>query len=867
MTDNMQSSDRSGIDRRTFVRTTGAGLGALAIGGSAVTPVAGMEGYNVAEALQKSLYFYDANMCGPGVREESRLDWRGDCHTTDTAVPLDAAVEEGGTTLSSGFIDEYSDVLDPEGTGTVDLAGGYHDAGDHVKFGLPAFYTASTLGWAYYEFPDAFEDTETDDHIRHHLRRYAEYILGNTFVADGEVVAFAYQVSNGGDGFDHNYWGPAELQDPETSPRPAYFATADNPASDRAGEAAAALAVVSLAFEDRDPEFATECVETARKLYDFGDEYRGRPDTAAPYYGSTSDADDLAWAALWLHEATGEDQYLDDVIGTDASGSYTGHLSAILSTESDDWNNHWVHCWENVWGGVFLRLGAITDDQKWWDFAHQNLAFWSGGDIEHKSGGGSYITTTPAGFSWLSEWGSARYNAAAQLSALVYDKYNDHDGFVEWAKGQMRYIMGSNPFDYSLIVGFTDDYASHPHHDTAHGALTGDPTDPVEHRHTLWGALVGGPDVSDNHVDETDDWKLNEVTSDYNAAFVGALAGFYERFGSDDPLPVSEFPPEGRDEDAFWVEAAVDRNDGNRIDYKAYLISELFHPARGVDGLSFRYYFDVSEMSGTVDDVTFDVTYDQVGSQEGHSVAVSDPKPTDEDGLYYVEFDYSGHAFRGRKEISFAIAAYGVDGWDPAASPSHEGIGSEVDVVETLPVYYDGDQVAGREPGQTSTPENSLRPPAPATVSTDGNGTSVMVEWSSVADADEYLVELDDRVVTTTTETSATIGGLDTGQTYEIGVIAADGPWWSYPATDLVVGGDEGDPLPDGPTWPNAPTDPDGDGLYEDLSGDGTLNFPDVNRLFQNADSSVAQDNLEYYDFTGDGTLDQQDVLALFEMV
>ncbi|MFW6436567.1 MAG: hypothetical protein ACOCYZ_02925 [Halococcoides sp.] len=63
------------------------------------------------------------------------------------------------------------------------------------------------------------------------------------------------------------------------------------------------------------------------------------------------------------------------------------------------------------------------------------------------------------------------------------------------------------------------------------------------------------------------------------------------------------------------------------------------------------------------------------------------------------------------------------------------------------------------------------------------------------------------------------------------------------------------------------PTDPDHDGLYEDLSGDGRLNFPDVNAFFQHADQSVVQDHVAAYDFTGDDRVDLQDVLALFEMV
>ena len=42
---------------------------------------------NFAKALQLSMYFYDANKCGPGI-SGGNLDWRGDCHVEDAAVPL-----------------------------------------------------------------------------------------------------------------------------------------------------------------------------------------------------------------------------------------------------------------------------------------------------------------------------------------------------------------------------------------------------------------------------------------------------------------------------------------------------------------------------------------------------------------------------------------------------------------------------------------------------------------------------------------------------------------------------------------------------------------------------------------------------------
>lgn len=41
----------------------------------------------------------------------------------------------------------------------------------------------------------------------------------------------------------------------------------------------------------------------------------------------------------------------------------------------------------------------------------------------------------------------------------------------------------------------------------------------------LYGGLVGGPDQSDNYVDNREDYVMNEVAIDYNAGFQSALAG------------------------------------------------------------------------------------------------------------------------------------------------------------------------------------------------------------------------------------------------------------------------------------------------------------------------------------------------------
>jgi endoglucanase len=48
---------------------------------------------------------------------------------------------------------------------------------------------------------------------------------------------------------------------------------------------------------------------------------------------------------------------------------------------------------------------------------------------------------------------------------------------------------------------------------------------PSPNAQTLWGALIGGPDASDNYVDARSNYQQNEPACDYNAGFQSAVAG------------------------------------------------------------------------------------------------------------------------------------------------------------------------------------------------------------------------------------------------------------------------------------------------------------------------------------------------------
>lgn len=419
---------------------------------------------NYAKALQYSLYLYDANMCGTEVGEKSQLDWRDDCHTYDSKV-------------STPY-------------GVLDLSGGFHDCGDHVKFGITGAYSATMLGWSYYEFKDAFTKTGQADHLKTITDYFCDFYKRCTVMDGSSVKAFCYQVGDGNT--DHDSWQPPEK---DTMDRPALFATSSNPCTDVVAETAAALAMNYLNFGNK------EDLDYAKALYSFAKSNNKSNHNVAPFYQGTSYLDDLALAAITLYKATNDSSYKTDC------GNWISESNWSYTTRQP-------LCWDSVWPAV----NALYANE--WNRVAENID-------NNKS------NTNSEGYYCQDNWGSARYNAALQLEGLIYDKYNNSASYTAWAKGQMEYLFGSNKNNQCYMVGYDSNSITEPHH----RAASGFDNFPSENRgkkfaHVLVGALVGGPDRDGNYKDEVEEYHYTETGVDYNAAFVGALAGLYLKYGS-----------------------------------------------------------------------------------------------------------------------------------------------------------------------------------------------------------------------------------------------------------------------------------------------------------------------------------------------
>ena len=715
-----------------------------------------------ARALQYSLYFYDANMCGDTAERDSRLSWRGDCHTYDAHVPMIPWDKEtnkqskGGTNLSAAFMEKYKDVLDPDGDGTIDVAGGFHDAGDHVEFGMPENYSAATLGWDYYEFRDVFKKLGQDDHMETILRHFSDYLMKCTFRdKDGTVIAHCYQVGDGN--IDHAIWNSPEV---DTMPRPAFFLTADKPQTDYVVSACAALAINYLNFKDTDEEYAEKSLDYAKALWKFANdnekELSDNADGPGAFYGSTKWEDDYCWAAAWMYRATGDESVFD----------YAVEIFDYYAPSG------WCYCWNDMWSGAGVLWAAINQEhpeldlvQKIRDAQGKNQYvfddFWDDDCV------GKCLKTwkqleTKGGFAYLNQWGSCRYNTAMQLICLVYDKYKNNgqpSEWSEWAKKQMDYVLGQNDITYketskqtvlagrngthgprAFIVGYNDTAVKNPHHRAASGLLMAE--DAREQKHILWGALAGGPDGSDGHSDSTNDWVENEVTIDYNACLPGAAAGLYALYGTPEMAVTPDFPPEDEKRvygggaggegggSGYWIEACgVDKpnlnGDGSGTTQVSFKV--LTGESKPSKNISVRYFFNIKEMAKGIDGLgEVRELYDQAFTEDGegaNGVLTGPFKYDNTADTYYVEITWDGYVVANSgKKYQFDLGMYYGDIWDPTNDWSYDGlkIGKSEDffAVDDPPetrtdhicVYDNGVLVGGIEPdGSTPAPKEDAK--------------------------------------------------------------------------------------------------------------------------------------------------------------
>lgn len=453
--------------------------------------VTAADGANYAEALAMSLYFFDANECGTEV-DDNCLTWRGNCHTYDAEASLDSAVN-----LSSSEKEMIRAANG--GSNTVDASGGYHDAGDHIKFNVTMGFAASSLAMSYYMNPGAYEKANCEGHFKEILKKTCDYLMKTTYLdSSGNVYAVCATVANSA---DHDVtWEAPEKQ---TYDRPTYWLTKSFNNSVTTATMASALAGTAYVFKDVDSEYSAECMKYAKALYNFAKDYPGMNDTNSGLYSLTDTyVDDLALTEVWFY-INGEGSL--PTYKPTANGCYNGQ-----------YYDYHLYCWDKVWSGYATLMYYITGDQT---FASE-MQF----ELNNK-GGLSTTSYNAAG------WGASRYNCALQMVALGLAKGDANSSYALGAKYQTDYLLGNNQKSTSFLLGYGNKWPDQIHHRAANPGKTSGMS---SGGHILYGALVGGPtDSNCTYTDQWDQYQSTEPALDYNACFALACAGLVNLYGGD----------------------------------------------------------------------------------------------------------------------------------------------------------------------------------------------------------------------------------------------------------------------------------------------------------------------------------------------
>ncbi|XP_075476743.1 endoglucanase 11-like [Primulina tabacum] len=465
--------------------------------------------FDYGDALAKSLLYFEAQRSGH-LPYNQRVTWRHHSGLTD-------GLEQG-----------------------VDLVGGYYDAGDNVKFGLPMAFTITMLSWGVIEYRDEIAAAGELQHALEAIKWGTDY-----FIKAHTHPNILWAMVGDGD-TDHLCW-----QRPEdmTTSRRAYKVDEENPGSEVVAETAAAMAAAAIVFRRTNRQYSHLLLEHAKQLFEFGDKYREKYDRSIKeskgYYPSVSGyVDELLWADLWLYKATdNEIQYLNYAIQN--AQSFRGITWAIAEFS-----------WDVKYAGLQIIAAMLPREGK----SQQQKEILD----QYRSKGEQYICAclnknnstnvrrTPGGLLYTRRWNNMQYVSTA---VFLLTLYSDHlqstnrrlncdkdsvssDEILSFVESQVHYILGSNPMGLSYLVGYGQSYPNRVHHrgasmdsfknskvfvgckqgyDNWFGRQKPNPN-------VIVGALVGGPDDKDNFMDRRGNFAQTEACTYNTAPLVGVFA-------------------------------------------------------------------------------------------------------------------------------------------------------------------------------------------------------------------------------------------------------------------------------------------------------------------------------------------------------
>ena len=497
----------------------------------------------------------DFEICGSSVYSSLLYDSLNYFYQNRSGIEIESEyISSGDTSALARAAGHPKDMAEIEQTwgysgssGSIDVTGGWYDAGDHGKYVVNGGFSLWLMQNQYetalkYGFEDAYADgtmllPENSNGIPDLLdenRWEMEWML-KMIVDSGEYKGMAYHKAH-----DEKWTAlgiaPAD-DDMKRIVKPPTTAATLN--------LAACAAQASRLWKDIDISFSDECLEAAENAFKAAKKH---PAMYAPLdesvgggaYGDDDVEDEFCWAALELFITTGNEDYYDEATENkfflDVPSTLGGGES-VDTIGSFDWGNT----------GALATLSAALNPEKFdkGDVEIIHEAIIAAADrymtIEENQGYG-----LPYGQSTLSYndsdqgyiWGSNSFVTDNSIVMAYAYLLTSEEQYLDGAIGGMDYILGRNAMDYSYVTGYGTHAIEYPHHrywakqiDEAfpkapNGVMCGGPNSGMQDPWVQGSGWKKGEIAPQKcYLDNIEAWSVNECTINWNASLAW-LAGF-----------------------------------------------------------------------------------------------------------------------------------------------------------------------------------------------------------------------------------------------------------------------------------------------------------------------------------------------------
>jgi len=430
---------------------------------------------------------------------------------------------------------------------SLDVSGGWYDAGDHGKYVVNG-------GISLWTMLNQYERAKKDNVL--HLAPYKDGSMNIPESGNGlyDILDEAkwemdfilkMQVPSSKDpdlaGMVHHKvhdesWTALGLL-PHEDPKQRYLRPVSTAATLNLAATAAQAARI---WKDIDPSYSNKCLQAAEAAWEAAKKH---PKIYAPNeqpgggpYNDEYVEDEFYWAACELFITTGKSEYKDYI----KSSKHYLEMPSILSSGEDD-GLYGCFTWGSTQGLGTVSLALIPNDlgeseiQK----ARQNIAkaadVWLA-NIEEQG----YGLPIKADRNGNYPWGSNSFVLNTMIVFAYAYEYTGDTKYLDGMTSSMDYILGRNALDQCYVTGYGERPLQNPHHrfwayqlskkfpKPPAGCVSGGPNSNFQDP-TINAAMKKGTPPQKCFMDHIDSWSTNEITINWNAPFAWATAYLDEK--------------------------------------------------------------------------------------------------------------------------------------------------------------------------------------------------------------------------------------------------------------------------------------------------------------------------------------------------